>query len=217
MHLYTLSLVSFVAIGLLLALMFFLDSQFGARYWAAGETTTEIRFTPLANGLGIFAQLVLGLFICIAVANLVCTVLLCGSGPLPERSDAISVVELATVTTGAVRKYRRVRNSNFLRTSSSRLGQFIIKAFVLKHSGGPKKHGVGGSTRPQPGAGELLVHVRSAGLNPVDYKFRPGMLWPIYRPKLPVVMGNELAGTVVELGAGATRFAIGERFFTARA
>ena len=57
------------------------------------------------------------------------------------------------------------------------------------------------------------MRVHSAGLNPVDYKFRQGMLWPIYRPKLPVVMGNELAGTVVELGPGAKRFAIGERIF----
>lgn len=67
--------------------------------------------------------------------------------------------------------------------------------------------------RPQPQPGEVLVRVHSAGLNPVDYKFRQGMLWPIYRPKLPVVMGNELAGTVVELGAGARRFALGERIF----
>jgi disulfide bond formation protein DsbB len=96
MHLYTLSLVSFAIIGLLLALMLFLDSQFAARYWATGETdgygkisggspaADSTPATQRANGLGIFARLVLGLFICIAVANLVCTVLLCGLGPCPS-------------------------------------------------------------------------------------------------------------------------------------
>jgi NADPH:quinone reductase-like Zn-dependent oxidoreductase len=88
-----------------------------------------------------------------------------------------------------------------------------MKAFVLKHYGGPKGMGFAEVPRPKTKSGELLVRVQSAGLNPVDYKFRQGMLWPIYRPKLPVVMGNELAGTVVELGPGAKRFAVGERIF----
>ena len=88
-----------------------------------------------------------------------------------------------------------------------------MKAFVLKHYGGPERMGFAEMPQPRPAPGEVLVRVHSAGLNPVDYKFRQGKLWPIYRPKLPVVMGNELAGTVVELGAGAHRFAIGDRIF----
>jgi alcohol dehydrogenase len=89
----------------------------------------------------------------------------------------------------------------------------MMKAFVLKHYGGPEGMGFQELPQPRPGPGEVLVRVHSAGLNPVDYKFRQGMLWPIYRPKLPVVIGNELAGTVVELGAGAQRYSIAERIF----
>jgi NADPH:quinone reductase-like Zn-dependent oxidoreductase len=88
-----------------------------------------------------------------------------------------------------------------------------MKAFVLKHYGGPQGSDFAEMPRPQPGAGEVLVRMHSAGLNPVDYKIRQGKLWPIYRPKLPVVMGNELAGTVVELGTEAKRFTIGEQIF----
>ncbi len=89
----------------------------------------------------------------------------------------------------------------------------MMKAFVLKHYGGPEGMSFAEMPQPRPAPGELLVRVHSAGLNPVDYKFRQRKLWPIYRPKLPVVMGNELAGTVVELGAGTHRFAIGDRIF----
>ena len=83
-----------------------------------------------------------------------------------------------------------------------------MRAFVLNRYGGPEGTGFREIPRPKAAAGEVLVRVHSAGLNPVDCKFRQGKLWPIYRPRLPVVMGNELAGTVVERGAGVDRFAI---------
>ncbi len=44
---------------------------------------------------------------------------------------------------------------------------------------------------------DILVDVRAAGLNPVDFKFRQGKLRAIYRPRLPLVLGNEFAGEVV--------------------
>ena len=87
MHLYTLSLVAFVAIGLLLAVMMFLDSQFAPRVLQVGRmigATEGDAVTKSAAKLGFFARAVLGLFISIAIANLVCTVLLCGFGPCPS-------------------------------------------------------------------------------------------------------------------------------------
>jgi disulfide bond formation protein DsbB len=87
MHLYTLSLVAFVAIGLLLAVMMFLDSQFAPRVLQVGRMVEAIEgdaVTKSAARLGFFDRAVLGLFISIAIANLVCTVLLCGFGPRPS-------------------------------------------------------------------------------------------------------------------------------------
>jgi alcohol dehydrogenase len=55
--------------------------------------------------------------------------------------------------------------------------------------------------------------VRAAGLNPVDYKIRQGMLKPVQRFALPAVMGSELAGVVEANGEGAVRFAAGDRVF----
>lgn len=67
--------------------------------------------------------------------------------------------------------------------------------------------------RPHPGAQEVLVRVHAAGLNPVDFKIRQGMLKVIQRYKLPAVMGNDFAGVVEACGEGVTRFAEGDRVF----
>jgi alcohol dehydrogenase len=66
---------------------------------------------------------------------------------------------------------------------------------------------------PTPGPRDILVEVRAAGLNPVDFKFRQGKLRAISRPKLPFVLGNELAGEVVAVGSEVKRFRAGDRVF----
>jgi alcohol dehydrogenase len=67
--------------------------------------------------------------------------------------------------------------------------------------------------KPAPGDGEVLIQVRAAGLNPVDYKMREGKLRPLYSLGLPLVAGSELSGVVEEVGAGVTGFAVGDRVF----
>jgi len=64
-----------------------------------------------------------------------------------------------------------------------------------------------------PGPRDILVDVRAAGLNPVDFKFRQGKLRAILRPRLPFVLGNELAGEVVAAGRDVKRFRVGDRVF----
>lgn len=66
---------------------------------------------------------------------------------------------------------------------------------------------------PSPEGDELLVEVHAAGVNPLDFKTRQGMLRPIRRYPLPVVFGNELAGRVVGLGPNARRFREGDEIF----
>jgi len=58
---------------------------------------------------------------------------------------------------------------------------------------------------PRPGPGELLLKVRASGICGSDV-----MEW-YRRDKVPLVLGHEVAGEVVELGPGTTRFKIGER------
>jgi alcohol dehydrogenase len=88
-----------------------------------------------------------------------------------------------------------------------------MRAFVLTKYGGPEAAVLRDVPRPSPRSGEVLVRVHAAGLNPVDFKTREGKLKVVQRYALPVVMGNELAGTVEALGEGVTRFAVGDRVF----
>jgi NADPH2:quinone reductase len=65
---------------------------------------------------------------------------------------------------------------------------------------------------PLPAAGEMLVKVRAAGLNPVDYKTRMGK-GIAAGISLPAILGWDIAGEVVSLGDGIHKFDIGDRVF----
>lgn len=63
---------------------------------------------------------------------------------------------------------------------------------------------------PQPGAGEVLVRVRAAGLNGADQLQKRGA-YPAPAGSPPDIPGLEFAGEVKQLGPGASRFAVGDR------
>src|SRR3954465_2054150 len=63
---------------------------------------------------------------------------------------------------------------------------------------------------PEPGAGEVLVRVRAAGLNGADMLQRKGG-YPAPPGSPPDIPGLELAGEVAAVGPGAQRFGEGDR------
>jgi NADPH:quinone reductase-like Zn-dependent oxidoreductase/quercetin dioxygenase-like cupin family protein len=64
---------------------------------------------------------------------------------------------------------------------------------------------------PTPAAGQVLVHVRAAGVNAMDWKIREGYLRDAIPLTLPATLGLELAGEVVGAGDGVSRFTPGDR------
>jgi len=66
---------------------------------------------------------------------------------------------------------------------------------------------------PVAGKGQVLVKVRAAGINPVDWKFRRGDMRMIHPVKLPAIPGLDLAGDVAAVGPGASRLKIGDAVF----
>lgn len=88
-----------------------------------------------------------------------------------------------------------------------------MRAFVLTSYGGPEAAELRDVPVPKLGPRDVLVRVHAAGLNPVDFKTRQGKLRIVQRYRLPVVMGNELAGEVEACGKEVARFAPGDRVF----
>lgn len=88
-----------------------------------------------------------------------------------------------------------------------------MEAFVLTRYGGPDAMEMRRVTDPVAAAGEVLVEVRAAGLNPVDYKLRDGKMRLFTRLPLPMVAGSEVSGVVAAVGPGVTRFSVGEKVY----
>jgi propanol-preferring alcohol dehydrogenase len=61
---------------------------------------------------------------------------------------------------------------------------------------------------PDPKPGEVLIRVRACGICRTDLHVTDGDL---PHPKLPLVLGHEIVGTIAALGSGVTRFALGDR------
>jgi NADPH:quinone reductase-like Zn-dependent oxidoreductase len=63
---------------------------------------------------------------------------------------------------------------------------------------------------PQPAAGEVLVEVRAAGINPGEAAIRSGAMHELFPATFPSGQGSDLAGVVTELGEGVTDFGLGD-------
>ncbi len=63
---------------------------------------------------------------------------------------------------------------------------------------------------PEPGAGEVVVNVRAAGINPGEAAIRAGTLEARFPATFPSGEGSDLAGVVHAVGAGVAEFAIGD-------
>jgi N-ethylmaleimide reductase len=85
------------------------------------------------------------------------------------------------------------------------------QALRLHAYGGPEVLRLDDVPVPTPGAGEVLVRVKAAGVNGLDWKIRDGLVRDVFQLPLPAVLGIELAGEVVAVGPGVARFEVGDR------
>jgi NADPH2:quinone reductase len=84
-----------------------------------------------------------------------------------------------------------------------------MKAAYLETTGSPDVIKVGELPTPTPQAGEVLVRVKAAALNPIDTYVRAGVV-AMTLPK-PFVTGSDVAGVVEAVGPGVKRFKSGDR------
>src|SRR5580700_10491789 len=84
----------------------------------------------------------------------------------------------------------------------------MTKAIRIHTNGGPEVMKWEDVPTPEPGPGEALIHHHAVGLNYIDVYFRTGL----YKaPSMPLIIGQEGAGTVTAVGAGVTLVQPGDR------
>jgi NADPH:quinone reductase-like Zn-dependent oxidoreductase len=88
-----------------------------------------------------------------------------------------------------------------------------MKAFVVDRYG---KHHLraGDLPTPEPGEDEVLVRIHAAGVNLLDAKIRNGEFKLILPYHLPLVLGHDVAGSVVRVGPGVRKFKPGDEVFS---
>ena len=88
-----------------------------------------------------------------------------------------------------------------------------MKAIVVHQYGGPEVLKFEDYPDPVPGAGEVLVRVAAASVNPLDYKRRAGLTDDYYPIHFPGLIGVDMAGTVVKIGPEVEGFSVGDQVF----
>src|ERR1700704_2307466 len=86
----------------------------------------------------------------------------------------------------------------------------MTKAVQFDSYGGIDVLEVRAVPRPVPGAGEVLVEIMAAGINPSEAVIRSGALADQFPATFPSGQGSDLAGVVAELGPDVRDFAMGE-------
>jgi len=89
-----------------------------------------------------------------------------------------------------------------------------MKAIQVHRFGGPEVLELQEVPTPNPGAGQVLVRVHAAGVNPYDTYMRNGTY--AIKPQLPYTPGSDAAGTVETVGGGVKKVKAGDRVYTAK-
>ena len=89
-----------------------------------------------------------------------------------------------------------------------------MKAIRVHEFGGPEQLKLDEIPTPKPAAGQVLVKVHAAGVNPYDTYMRAGT-YPV-KPQLPYTPGSDAAGVIESVGEGVTKVKPGDRVYTAR-
>ncbi len=89
-----------------------------------------------------------------------------------------------------------------------------MKAVSIYSHGGPEVLRYEEIPRPRHKAGEVLVRVHAAGVNPIDWKIREGQLHTLLHHTFPLVLGWDVSGVVEKVGPDTKRLHIGDEVFS---
>lgn len=101
----------------------------------------------------------------------------------------------------------------FLLGGAAEGGGATMKAVRLHAYGGAENLKYEDAPAPVAGAGQLVVKVMAAGVNPVDWKIRSGAFAGGRAITTPLVLGYDVSGVVESVGEGVTKFKVGDEVF----
>ncbi|MHC9010521.1 NADP-dependent oxidoreductase [Stenotrophomonas rhizophila] len=85
-----------------------------------------------------------------------------------------------------------------------------MKAFLIDRYGKKETGRIGDAPQPPLRDDDVLIRVHAASVNALDTKIRTGEFKLILPYRLPLILGNDMAGTVVSVGAGVQQFKPGD-------
>ncbi len=85
----------------------------------------------------------------------------------------------------------------------------MMKAFAIDRYGKKETGQILNMPMPEVGIQDVLVQIHAASLNPLDSKIRNGELKLLLPYRLPLILGNDLAGTVIKVGSLVNKFKVG--------
>ncbi|CAE6806945.1 NADP-dependent oxidoreductase [Paraburkholderia nemoris] len=88
-----------------------------------------------------------------------------------------------------------------------------MKAFILERYGNKDRVRAGEMPEPELRDNEVLVQIHAAGVNPLDSKIRDGEFKLILPYRLPLILGNDMAGVVVRVGPRVRQFQPGDEVY----
>ncbi len=88
-----------------------------------------------------------------------------------------------------------------------------MKAIAINEFGGRDTPQFMDLPVPEIKPGEILVRVKAAGVNPVDWKIREGYIKDLFPYEFPIILGWDAAGIVEQAGEEVTRFKEGDEIF----
>jgi len=97
--------------------------------------------------------------------------------------------------------------------AQSRTEAGVMKAVRVREYGGVEKLVYEDALVPQPGAGQVLVRVHAAGVNPFDHKLASGAFAKFIPLKMPYIPGADFSGVVEKLGADVRGFNVGDAVY----
>lgn len=89
-----------------------------------------------------------------------------------------------------------------------------MKAAFIKNYGEDEKMYVGDVPKPQVGPHDVLIQIKAASINPIDFKLKAGLLKFLRKNSFPLILGHDLSGEIVKIGEQVTKFKKGDLVYS---